>query len=765
MTDFARVYQTLLTGDISVLTEDVIMDMNSATLAILNAAPAERSNLMYHDCEQIILISNLLYNNTDQTLLPLDDGTYDKLQIVYKDAFPNSYKIGAPPVSFGESNERVNETKPLRRIFRPIEYDRRSMLFADTLLQPMAFKDPEVRDVPESKQRKKNVAHLHPQLAGTLDKCTWVTVEDARRFNPDLIKDPNVQIFERDFLRKYQNVLASTFEMVVMFKYDGCAIEAECTDRVICARTRGDTAADQTTDVSDILRGYQFPKAHELFGSADDPRRKQPVAIQFEAIIDANSLYQLNMILGKSYVNARAAINGIIGRNDAARFRDFITLVPVDIEMAQPKNIRLDFLNTYYASIPCIYQMISGTIDEVLYCVRRFHQEALQVRSSMPFLYDGIVCELIDPYYVQLLGRKNSVNQYMMAIKFQPISQLTRFLGYTFTVGQNGVITPMLHYMPVTLMGTTHTKTTGHSYKRFMELGLKKGDIVEITYRNDVIPYATKPCIPDNSYNPNPVIPFPTVCPECGAPLQFYGDHATCNNANCPGRLLSRNTEMLNRLGITDMGDERVKALGFRSFVEFVNMDADRIYKALGNAIGNSLIDQINNLLKNPINDYDIIGALGFTGMAQKTWQLVLTHITLAEILNLNDMDLYMRLSPVKGIGDKKINVIKNERVLFGQDLAYILCMPNVIQTMGNATANGKRIVITGVRDSDGSLARLIKSVNPSVQLTDSSVTKTTSLLLVPTMQHQSNKVSTAIKYGIPIVDINTFRNNVRSYI
>ena len=75
MTNFEAVYQQLMTGDLSVITPEVIKDINDATVAIITTPPAARSNLMYHDTEQILLISNCLYYNTAGHLLPLDDET------------------------------------------------------------------------------------------------------------------------------------------------------------------------------------------------------------------------------------------------------------------------------------------------------------------------------------------------------------------------------------------------------------------------------------------------------------------------------------------------------------------------------------------------------------------------------------------------------------------------------------------------------------------------------------------------------------------
>src|SRR5699024_12286779 len=90
------------------------------------------------------------------------------------------------------------------------------------------------------------------------------------------------------------------------------------------------------------------------------------------------------------------------------------------------------------------------------------------------------------------LCRENLVNKYCVAIKFNAIKKNTIFLGYTFEVVQNGVITRMIHYQPIEFMGARHTKSSGHSYERFKRLSLKIGDVISVEYTNDVMPYVNK---------------------------------------------------------------------------------------------------------------------------------------------------------------------------------------------------------------------------------------------------------------------------------
>lgn len=760
------VYSQLCNGDISVLTKDIVLYINRRAVEIIQASNSPTVISMdytsVHELEMIILISNIVYNNADYNMLPLDDEIYDKLQVLYKYYFPNSYKIGAPEVDFGHTSENIEEKKNGECIFPFKVPDNgmkvKDMMFAPELAKRYVIRGANVMDgTYEVSKRLREVQHLHPTLAGTLDKCNFVLIKDAVNAGIDVNKDQTTQIFERDFMQKHAGIIGMrTIPMVVMLKYDGVAVEADCTDEIVSARTRGDVNANQTTDVTPILAGYKFPNARPL---------TKPIGVQFEAIIDYYNLRKLNELTGKNYVNGRTAIIGLLGSSDARKYMDFITLVPVDVDIPDMDKLhRLEFCNQFYATrIPCIYEYFDHTYQDTLFLVHKFVNEAQNMRPVLPFMYDGVVTELVDPNMVRVLGRKNSVNQYMMAIKFNAIRKLTRFLGYTYSVSQNGEIVPLLHYMPVSLMGTIHTKTTGHSFKRFVELGLRENDIIEVEYRNDVIPYASKPMIPDNMYNPNPPIAFPDRCPCCGSPVYFSDKQAFCTNIVCPERVLAKATNMLSKLGITDISEERVKALGFAWFHEFMELDSKHIYDVLGEAIGDKLIAQINDLKNRPIEDFTLVGALGFSNVAKATWKLILANVTLDELMYLNDTSLFNRLIVVKGLGKERIGTICNQRAFFETDIKYIINMPNVIRTTGMAQAVTNVIAVTGFRPDQHMLDQ-IHMIDPGIEVTES-LNKTVKLLLVPMDGFVSAKTQKANKYGIPVIPVPVFFGNPKLYI
>jgi NAD-dependent DNA ligase len=241
---------------------------------------------------------------------------------------------------------------------------------------------------------------------------------------------------------------------------------------------------EQAADLTPLLGGYIFKHARCMIG-------EKPIGVKFEAITTKGNLAIFNQMRGKDYKNCRTAIVGLFGASDAYQFRDLITLVPLALDRNDLPSIsnrmeEIEFLNNVFISHgePLRYCYMSGTYQEIMYMIKAFWDEAKLSRDHLNFMYDGIVVSYLDEDIRETLGRKNYINKFSMAVKFDPLEVNTTFRGYTYEVGQNGQITPMIHYDPVYFLGTLHTKSTGSSLDRFKSLALKRGDLINVKYVN-----------------------------------------------------------------------------------------------------------------------------------------------------------------------------------------------------------------------------------------------------------------------------------------
>lgn len=757
-----QILNELLDGDLACLNLDNTVAINNEAMRLLDKAVLDEYDKM---CINLIIsISQIIYNNTDRSVLFLDDGVYDLLLEKCKE-FNKNFQVGSPIVRFnqnGESSEEQNFVEGITCIKDAKNFFDSSLYSEDLLRNPeidlKLFMDVERNSGRIISKRNINVPHMYPKLVGSLDKCKFVLNKEA--IDRGVFNDDNVKIFERDFLAKHLQMglidMNTPFELVAELKYDGVSVEADVTHEILSARSRGDANEDIAADLSDIFAGYRFPYAPDI-------DRSEAFGMKFEAIISYLNLDKMGKLRGKYYKNSRNGIIGLLGSSDAYDYRDLITLVPLATSIEGIDRVtEIEFLNKYYHSGEYLrYSILRGTYTEILYQVYKFTKEAEVMRNMLPFMYDGVVISYRDPKIIEALGRENSINKYSVAIKFNPLVREAIFTGYTYTVGQDGIITPMIHYTPVEFYGTIHTKSSGHSYKRFLDLSLAVGDIIQVEYTNDVMPYVTKPDTQANQNNKNPIELFPMNCPFCGAEIivNKSGKSAICPNMNCPERIVAKMTNMMSKLNLKDFGEETFRVLGTKSLSEMLNYTYEDV-KILGPLSAEKFVDRINEIKTTPIYDYKIIGSIGFTGVAIETWKKILNEVPLEAVGYLSDGELFFELRAVKGVGETIASTIVEERKYLQNDIEMIINMPNVMHSFG--LRDGKTIRFTGCRP-DEELYNYLTSMGCDAR-GDAGVTRTTDVLVVPYIGFTSSKVS-KVGPNTRIVDMAAFKSNPDVYI
>lgn len=749
----------LLTKKILMNDEDIIR-MNNIVIDLLNNQLYWNQYHIYIS-DLILRISNIYYNNTSMERLPLNDGLYDQLLIAHMRYNPN-YQVGATPIQFNEFtyNEYTNDIdkKVLFHTIPKDAYDNKLYIkdLKDQYPHTYHLGYPAIRDDINQESISKrliNTQHKYPELVGTLDKCKFVLNNDA--YLAQSIDNPSVKIFERDFIAPLitNGIITPTeqFEMVAELKYDGISIEAEVLgDEIISAYSRGDTKENIATDLTPILKHYKFYNASEI------PKDK-PFGIKFEAVITYMNLQLLAQARGKSYKNGRNAIIGLFGASDAFKYVDFITLIPLSTSLEMNRLDELAFLNKYYSTGEfnrhCV---LRGNYVDILYQVKQFTESAEILRSILPYMIDGVVISFIDPYKIQLLGRVNSVNKYQMAIKFNANEVRTIFLGYSYNMGKSGEIIPIVHFKPVEFIGTIHTKQSIHSLQRFKELGLVKGQEIDVKYVNDVLTYVTKP---DTEFNRQlqqqyPMEQFITTCPYCGSEIEVSdtGKMARCSNPMCHERRIMRMTDMLDRLGFKDISEETVRSLNLTSFTQLMDPYGSINISILGDLTLEKFMKYILNLKYTPIPDYKIMAALSFEAMAEEKWKRIFKHYNLKYLLGLTEFQLKEALITIHGIGNLTIQSVLNGFYLYRDEIESAIINLTIIDSKN--TINKPKVALTGFRDP-----MAIDIINSAGYDCDEkyNVTKNTSLLITNDKNSTSSKISKANKYHIPIMTFEEF--------
>ena len=750
-----EILNALITNGTNIIETHDVYIINSICLEYLNG---NYSNL--NTVNDILQISNILYNNTTDTVLPLEDGVYDLVVAKYDKETNGGAPVGAPPIKIKVKNSIIgspevittNDTK--LEVIGFVDADKMTYfknIIANSFPNPLDFVVSNHEPIVNNQDK---IQHNYPELVGTLYKCKFVLRDDAVN-NGVAEDDPSVLMFDRDFMGLYYGIAEQIcyqkgipVELVAELKYDGISVEATVQgDTIISACSRGDTANDVATDLTPIFGGYKFHRAAHI-------SKEYIFGIKFECIITKTNLRRLQEDHGITYKNARVAVIGLTGRLDAINFRDYLTLVPIKASGIYFNDtlMELTFLNENYSTGEYMrFAIMRGNYNQLLQQVKRFTDEAEYMREAMDFLYDGVVISFTDPDVRRQLGRVNDKDIWSIAIKFNASAKTAYFQGYTFTVGQDGRITPMAHFTPVEFMGTIHNQQTVHSFKRFNELELHVGDIILVTYVHDVICYITKP---DNSYNRTrenqvPLAEFPTHCPFCGTELVYSdsGNSCFCPNIHCPERVLVRLTNTLKKLGIKDFGKALLSKLNIHSLTELLNMTFEKANAVLGEQTSLNLMDRIDQIKTTRWKDYRLFGAIGFTGISDVRWKTILEIIPYKSLITMDSEDLKVALNNIKGIGESMIQTIVNERPLFIEDL-------NTFMLLNVEPSYGAKPVGPGVRFSGVRNEALMDAFNEAGfdANGDKDVVKNTRILIVPYYGYNSNKVVKATKYNCLIL-------------
>ena len=276
--------------------------------------------------------------------------TISLLMNIYKEVMPENYQIGSIPtnIQFTGSIEPEEDLDGYSCPFTMINYKNPNenisqWLFKDSFFEMPPF-HPEFYDqkidrtkYPINDKVARIVPHKYPKLVGTLDKCKFVLIKEA--VDAGVADDPTVKIFERDFLGKHlqMGILnPNHIELLVELKMDGMSVEADVTNQILSARSRGDTAQDLADDLSVVFDGYQFPNCPPI----DDS-----FGMKFECIITKTNLQKLAELRGRPYKNARNGVIGLIKSQDAYAFRDLVTLVPLETSLDIDPVTEVKFMN------------------------------------------------------------------------------------------------------------------------------------------------------------------------------------------------------------------------------------------------------------------------------------------------------------------------------------------------------------------------------------------------------------------------------------
>lgn len=173
-------------------------------------------------------------------------------------------------------------------------------------------------------------------------------------------------------------------------------------------------------------------------------------------------------------------------------------------------------------------------IDEVLAAIHDW----LTRRNEVDYETDGMVVKVDDFDLRDELGQTSKYPRWCIAYKYEAQRAETIVREIECNVGRLGTVTPVAHFDPVHLSGTTVTNASLHNFDQVALLDVRVGDTVLVEKAGEIIPQVVQVVFdkrPAEAHAFNP----PRHCPACGKDLfrDEGGVYLRCVNPECPPQI------------------------------------------------------------------------------------------------------------------------------------------------------------------------------------------------------------------------------------
>jgi len=176
-------------------------------------------------------------------------------------------------------------------------------------------------------------------------------------------------------------------------------------------------------------------------------------------------------------------------------------------------------------------------IDEAVAAV----EEWLARRGEADYETDGMVVKVDDLALRERLGATSRYPRWCIAYKYEAERAETVLQSVDFQVGRLGTITPVAHFEPVQLAGTTVSNASLHNFDQVARLDVRVGDTILVEKAGEIIPQVVG-VLHDRRPPDTQAVESPPACPSCAQPTSRDegGVYLRCTNPECPAQLRER---------------------------------------------------------------------------------------------------------------------------------------------------------------------------------------------------------------------------------
>lgn len=551
-------------------------------------------------------------------------------------------------------------------------------------------------------------------------------------------------------------------------KLDGLAITLRYEDGVLVqAATRGDGfVGEDVTSNARVVKTIPLLIKHA-------PR---VLEVRGEVIMRKAVLEKLNkkqLADGKQpFANTRNAAAGSIRQLDPvlaqARELDFFAYDISQMEgmsMPQTHSAKHELLRLWGFPVPA-FDMKVASVTELTTLI----DEVAHKRDSLPFHIDGIVVCVDELELQDELGIVGKAPRYAIAFKYPAERATTTVTAITVQVGRTGVLTPLAHFIPTLVAGSTVSKATLHNIDQVKRLDIKIGDTVVIQKAGDVIPEVVE-VLKDMRTGSETSFSMPAHCPVCNAAVatresatKAKGNGSTvayyCTSDDCPAKHTRGMIHFVHVLDIYEVGPKIIDRLQEEGLITdaadlFALTEADLAgLERMGEKSAKNIVDAIAAKKYPPLDRF--IASLGIQHVGEETARDIALHFGSFEKFWSAPSDALDAIPNIGPAVTESIDAYKTKESSkrFVEKLFANGVQPKELQKVTTGVFAGKTFVLTGTLPTldRNDAKKLIQSHGGKVS---SSVSKSTSYVLVG--ENPGSKFDEAQKLGVEIIEEEAF--------
>ncbi len=567
----------------------------------------------------------------------------------------------------------------------------------------------------------------------------------------------------KDWQKRIEKILntKNNIEYFCELKFDGLAVSLIYENGVfVRGATRGDGFVGE--DVTENLKMINTIPL-QLKTSLDKGRLEGFLEVRGEIVMSKKTWKNLNKkneSIGKTiFANTRNAAAGSLRQLDPnlvkERHLDFFAYDIAEIKNSPQTHSEKHKMLNSMGFVVDNNDKQAKNLNEVF----EFINKISKIRDNLDYATDGVVVCVDDLILQDKLGVIGKAPRYAVAYKYPAERATTTVVDITVNVGRTGVLTPLAHFVPTLVAGSSVSKSTLHNMDQIERLDIRIGDTVVIQKAGDVIPEVVEVLLPMRTGNEKKWH-MPKSCPVCDSVVTNKDIFYYCSNKNCPAKNRRGMEHFVNVYEIYEIGPkvlDRLKVEGLISdTADLFTLDPVDLsgLERFGDKSAENIINSINS--HKQISLWRFIYALGILHVGEVTSQDLANNFGSIDKLINASLD---QINEIENIGPV-VSASVYEFFKHKENINFInKLFKNGVTIIKNTTNTNKNLaskifVLTGTLPtlSRDDAKKLIISGGGKVA---SSVSKNTSYVLAG--ENSGSKLADAEKLGIQIINEKDF--------